>query len=265
MVDRPVSVPLYDALAEDYDRFVNWEGRLAYELPFLEHWLAAGGARRVLDVACGTGRHAIALAERGYEVVGADVSAEMVARARENVAAAGQAIRFVGAGFGELAPVTDGPFDAVLCLGNSLPHALTADDLARTLADLAAVLRPGGRLLIQNRNFDAVLAGRERWMGPEAHRDGEQEWLFVRFYDFNADGSLTFNMLRLRRAGGGGWEQGVESTLLYPWTRAELEAALRAAGFGDLALYGDMTGGGFDPVASGNLIVEVVWWPNEEV
>jgi glycine/sarcosine N-methyltransferase len=259
-----MTVPLYDALAEDYDRFVNWEGRLAVEMPFLDRWLAAGRAQRVLDAACGTGRHALALAGQGYAVVGADVSAEMVARARQNAAAADQAVRFVAAGFGELAPAAGGAFDALLCLGNSLPHALTAAELAQTLADFAAVLRPGGRLLIQNRNFDAVLAGCERWMGPEAHREGEREWLFVRFYDFNADGTLTFNMLRLRRDGGSVWEQGVESTLLFPWTQAELTGALRAAGFGRLVFYGDMTGAPFDAAASGNLIVAAIRLPGEE-
>ena len=89
------AVPLYDSF-DDYDRFVNWERRLAYELPFIEAQLQAANARRVLDVACGTGQHALALARRGYEVVGADLSAAMIERARENAAAledaAGQAI-----------------------------------------------------------------------------------------------------------------------------------------------------------------------------
>jgi ubiquinone/menaquinone biosynthesis C-methylase UbiE len=67
-------VPLYDALSDDYDRFVNWENRLAYEMPFIERTLREVDARRVLDVACGTGMHAIQLARRGYKVVGADPS-----------------------------------------------------------------------------------------------------------------------------------------------------------------------------------------------
>ncbi|MDY7040920.1 MAG: class I SAM-dependent methyltransferase, partial [Chloroflexota bacterium] len=80
------TVPLYDPFSSDYDRFVNWKERLAYELPFIERQLTAVGARRVLDAACGTGMHAIALAQRGYEVIGADLSAGMIERARENAA-----------------------------------------------------------------------------------------------------------------------------------------------------------------------------------
>ena len=260
------SVPLYDPFSADYDRFVNWKERLAYELPFIEQQLTASGARRVLDAACGTGMHAIALAQRGYDVTGADLSVGMVERARENAAVIGSEARFVVAGFGELAARLalsgaegmGNDFDALLCLGNSLPHVLTADALHATLTDFAAVLRPGGLLLIQNRNFDAVMRGeaaRARWMSPQAHREGGREWLFVRFYDFNPDGTLAFNILTLRREQAGEWIQQIEATTLRPLLHAELLDALAVAGFGDVACYGDMTGAPFDPETSGNLIV----------
>jgi len=249
------TVPLYNSFSADYDRFVNWEERLAYELPFIEQQLAASGARRVLDMACGTGIHAIALAQRGYDVTGADLSVDMIERARENAVAAGVEAYFVVAGFGELAARVGGSFDALLCLGNSLPHVLTADALHETLTDFAAVLRPGGLLLIQNRNFDAVMATRARWMSPQVHREGGREWLFIRFYDFNPDGTLTFNILTLRRDEAETWTQQIEATALRPLLHAELSRAIRAAGFGDVSCYGDMHGAPFDPETSGNLIV----------
>ena len=265
------AVPLYDLFSADYDRFVNWKGRLAYELPFIEQQLTASGARRILDTACGTGMHAIALAQRGYDVTGADLSVGMVEQARENAAAVGCEVQFVVAGFGELAAKlalsracpeprrraegVENGFDALLCLGNSLPHVLTADALHEVLTDFAAVLRPGGLLLIQNRNFDAVMAGRARWMAPHAHREGGREWLFIRFYDFNPNGTLTFNILTLRRGESGEWTQQVEATTLRPLLHAELLDAVAAAGFSDTACYGDMTGAPFDPETSGNLIV----------
>ncbi len=272
-------VPLYDALSDDYDRFVNWENRLAYEMPFIERILREADARRVIDAACGTGMHAIELARRGYKVVGADLSASMIERARENAStlrqaqdsAAGVEARFVVAGFGELAEKlalnssislrtsgvegVSGQFDAVLCLGNSLPHVPSAGDLGDALADFAAVLRPGGLLLVQNRNFEAVLARRERFMGPEAHREGDREWLFVRFYDFNPDGMITFNMVVLRRDAEGKWLQQVEATELRPLTHSELITSLTAAGFTDIVHYGDMQGAPFDPDRSPNLVM----------
>jgi len=246
---------MYDGFSADYDRFVNWSARLAAELPFIERELQGLSARRVLDTACGTGMHAIALAGRGYQVVGADLSGEMIERARANAADAGVDARFEAAGFGELSAQLGAEFDAVLCLGNSLPHLLTPAELAAALADFAACLRLEGLLLIQNRNFDAVLARRERWMDPQAHREGEDDRVFLRFYDFEPDGALTFNLATLRRERAGHWSQQIASTRLWPLRQEEVALALAKAGFGAIVCYGDMTGAPFDPETSGNLIV----------
>jgi len=255
---------MYDDFSSDYDRFMDWSARLAAELPFIERKLQAVGVRCVLDTACGTGMHAIALAQQGYVVVGADLSAGMIERAQANAIAVEVEVRFEVAGFGELARTLTpalslggrgSSFDAVLCLGNSLPHLLTPADLAAALADFAACLRPGGLLLIQNRNFDRVLARRQRWMEPQAHRYGKKEWLFLRFYDFEPDGKLTFNMMTLQREGAGAWSQQVMATRLRPLGQEELTAALAEAGFGEITCWGDMRGALFDPDDSPNLIV----------
>lgn len=244
-------VPLYDALAADYDRFVNWPGRLSRELPFLESLFAGQGVQRVLDAACGTGRHAIALARRGYQVVGADLSEAMIERAQENAASRGVDVTFAVASLGQLSAL-DATFDAVLCLGNSLPHLLSAPEVDKALADFATVLRPGGVLLIQNRNFDKVWAEQERFMSPESYRDGEGEWLFLRFYDFHPE-TVTFNMVRLWRVEAG-WAQDIQATELRPVFRDDLVAALVSAGFDRLAFYGGYDGSPFSPAHSSDLI-----------
>ncbi|MDW8072533.1 MAG: class I SAM-dependent methyltransferase, partial [Anaerolineae bacterium] len=229
---------------------------LAYEMDFIRCQLAAIGAHRVLDAACGTGWHAIALAQAGYAVTGADLSVNMLERARRNAAEmAVHPVHFVVAGFGQLRQAVEGLYDALLCLGNSLPHVLTDAQLHTTLADFGALLRPGGLLLIQNRNFDAVMHTRNRWMTPQWYRQGDQEQLFVRFYDFNADNTLTFNVLILERTGDGAWTQRAEATLLRPWRSDELCDALAINGFANCTLYGDMTGSQFEATTSGDLVI----------
>jgi glycine/sarcosine N-methyltransferase len=255
----------YDSFSADYDRFVNWEGRLAHEMPFIRRLKGGAGEGdadrplRVLDAACGTVMHAIALAKEGYVAAGADLSEGMVAAARRNAADAGVEVDFEAAGFGELkAAFSAGrhfPFDALLCMGNSLPHLLTPPELATALDDFAACLGSGGVLLIQNRNFDAVMAVRERWMEPQAHSEGGREWLFLRFYDYDADGLITFKIVTLQRGAGEGWQQQVSSTRLKPLRQAELIDALSAAGYGQIECYGSMAWEIFDPKKSGNLIV----------
>ena len=244
-------VPLYDALAVDYDRFVNWKERLAHELPFLDRLFRARGIQQVVDAACGTGHHAIALARQGYQVVATDLSAAMIERARENAAAAGADLSFAHVGLGKLATLGQ-TFDAVLCLGNSLPHMLTSAAVDDALADFATVLHPGGLLVIQNRNFDRVWARQERFMGPQSHRDGDHEWVFVRFYDFHAE-TLTFNMIRLQRTADG-WAQDVDATELRPIFSNDLTAALFETGFAKVTLYGGCDGSWYDPGQSPDLI-----------
>ena len=246
---------MYEDFSSDYDRFVDWQGRLTAELPFIEQQLQAVGAHRVLDAACGTGMHTIALAQRGYAAVGADLSAGMIERAQANATTSGVDVRFEVTGFGELSARVGTGFDALLCLGNSLPHLLTPADLAAALDDFAACLRPGGLLLIQNRNFDAVLARGERWMKPQTHREEDAEWLFLRFYDFESDGTLTFNLVTLQREGMSGWSQHVAATRLRPLRQEELTTALVKAGFGGIVCYGDMSGAPFDSESSGNLVL----------
>ena len=210
---------MYDSLSADYDRFVNRENRLAFEMPFIEdqlHLVSQGShSIRILDAACGTGKHALALASHGYQVSGADLSAGMIEKAVSNARTAKIDVVFRKAGFGELSRYYH-DFDALLCLGNSLPHISGSSELVETLIDFGTCLRPGGLLLIQNRNFDAVMASQERWMTPESYLSDEGEWLFVRFYDFDQDGLITFHVITLARENGKSWRQEIDHTRLYP-------------------------------------------------
>jgi SAM-dependent methyltransferase len=247
---------MYDSLSSDYDRFVDWQSRLAIELPFILEELHEINATRVLDAATGTGMHAVALAQLGFQASGADISRGMIERARVNADAAGVQTRFEIAGFGALVHTYGrASFDAVLCLGNSLPHLLSRTDLDMALVDFAACLRPSGILLIQNRNFDAVIANHDRWMEPQSHSEGEAEWVFQRFYDFEPDGLLTFNMVTLKRNTQGKWTQKVITSRMRPIMKVELISSLSEAGFVGLTPFGNMAGAAFDPEKSPNLVI----------
>ncbi len=116
--------------------------------------------RRVLDICCGTGRHAARLSEMGYEVTGVDRDRAALDRARQ------QAPR---AAFVELdqrnLDALPGTFDAALILWQSFGHFDPATN-DRMLADIAARLRPGGRLLLDLFHPGAVRAAHGQPVHP---------------------------------------------------------------------------------------------------
>ncbi len=244
-------VPLYDAFSETYDVMVSWEERLEREQPFFRDLFRRVIARRVLDVGCATGGHVMYFAQLGLEAVGADLSAEMIQHAEARAAGA-PGVRFVQAGFGELFERVGGGFDVATCLGNTLPHAMTRQELDRALADMAMALRPGGLLAIQQLNYDRILAERRRFLGVSSGTREGTEYLFFRFYDFTGQ-QLTFNVVTFKKESGQ-WEFRVDSTHLRAIRQAELGEALSNAGFDQIEWYGGLSGEAFDPASSIDLV-----------
>jgi glycine/sarcosine N-methyltransferase len=247
----------YDRLAESFDVMTDWKSRLAVEMPFLEGILARHNARAVLDCACGTGWHAIALAQRGYAVVGSDISAAMTARARENAARESVTIPFAVAGFQELRAMYREHFDAVLCLGNSLPHVLTEDAALESLRNMRDCLCAGGVLILHNLNYDKRSLEKPRWFAVNSGESHGHETLIWRFADYG-DESITFNIALFTKSADGIWSVDVQSTPQRPYRKQEIESLLRHAGFRDLVSYGSLKGETFDVKQSGDLVVIAV-------
>jgi SAM-dependent methyltransferase len=234
------AVDFYDALAPLFDVMTDWGARLATEGPFLRHILDAAGARAVLDVACGSGGHALALTRWGYAVTGSDVSQAMIALAQHKAVAEGSTARFLVAGLDDAAPVNLAErYDAVLCLGNSLPHLLSQEDLTAALRQMAGVLQPGGVLVLQNLNYDLRWRTRPRFFAAQGGTLEGQEVLVWRFADYDdASGQIAFHIALFRQGEGRDWRVQVHTTPQRPLFRADLLAALAAAGFTDVRSYG---------------------------
>lgn len=250
----------YGALGDDYDLMVSWEERLRREEPFFRKVFADNGARSVLDVACGTGMHAIAFARWGLSASGADLSPEMIDRARAHGREAGVDVAWAVAAFGGLVaafPNAAGTFDAVTCLGNSLPHLPDDVALDGALTDMAAMLRSGGVLVVQDRNYDRVLAERARFMPITARGRPGDETIFLRLTDFLGDDRLGFTILTLRNAGGA-WSCAAKTTALRGIERATLERSLDRAGFGRVDCFGSYAREAFGAPGTGDLVVVTV-------
>jgi glycine/sarcosine N-methyltransferase len=252
----------YDGLGEDYDRMVSWETRLAREELFFRKVFEDHGARSVLDAGCGTGMHAISFARRGLQSAGADLSPAMIDTAKNNARRAGVQVAFEVAAFGGMAGRFATPFDAVICVGNSLPHLSDDEALRSCLADFSTLLRPGGILVIQNRNYDRLLQERQRFMPVATRVEGDDETLFLRITDFPAAcaksaESVELTIITLKKRGGR-WSQSAQTTPLRALRRRTMESALAAAGFGSVQAFGGYAMAPFDGPSSADLIVVAV-------
>jgi SAM-dependent methyltransferase len=180
------------------------------ELAWIERQMPAERFPRLLDVCCGPGRHARALAQRGYQVVGVDANAEAVVRAAE---AAPPGARFVALDMRALDSL-DESFDAVVNLWHSFGYF---DDAGNrdVLRQMAGRLTPSGRLLLDvyNRDHVAKLPLRESFERGGRLVHSERSW----------DGPR--HRVVLRYDGGGGDE--VEFRL---YTPGELAALCESVG-----------------------------------
>jgi MPBQ/MSBQ methyltransferase len=136
---------LFDAMAPDYDVLEPWYEHLYARLhAILGAALAPprdGRRRRALDAGCGHGFQTALLRALGYETHGVDLAGALLALARQRVPAAALACADVTA-----LPYADASFDAVSCCGSTLSFVADPD---RALAEIARVLRPEGRLLVE--------------------------------------------------------------------------------------------------------------------
>jgi SAM-dependent methyltransferase len=145
------------SFVEKWDDLIDWDRRAESEGDFFIRQLKDHGARRVLDVATGTGFHSVRLLEEGFEVVSADGSPEMLAKAFENARQRGHILRTVQADWRWLNRDIHEQFDAVICLGNSFTHIFAERDRRKTLAEFYATLNHDGILLLDQRNYDSIL------------------------------------------------------------------------------------------------------------
>jgi SAM-dependent methyltransferase len=125
-----------------------WADRTGAEVDRALAMLGAKGGERVLDMACGTGRHSHELARRGFDVVGVDISPDLLAIAEADAEAESLSATFLAADLRELD--FDREFDLVLNLNDgAIGYFETEEENHRTFEVIAAALRPEGRNLLQ--------------------------------------------------------------------------------------------------------------------
>jgi SAM-dependent methyltransferase len=136
----------FTPLALDFWRAAVPAAATAEEVSFLVQNLAVSPPSRLLDVPSGFGRHALALASRGYHVTGIDIAESAVRAAQQEAQAQGlTTANFVVADM--RIPPPDGPYDGAYCFGNSFGY-LSHEDMNLFIRNVFHAARPGARWII---------------------------------------------------------------------------------------------------------------------
>lgn len=142
---------MFEDIAELYDALIDWPKRLANEQPFYRAVFERHGVRKVLDAACGSGRHAAMFHAWDLHVEGADLNPAMIAQCRAQFGES-DSLRWAVRAYDHL-HADAGSFDAVICVGNSLALAPDLETVERALGAMLAALRKGGVCVLQVLNL----------------------------------------------------------------------------------------------------------------
>ena len=225
-----------------------WRGAVTPQMTdsdagFLAEVLESARGGRVLDIACGNGRHSIALAKRGFTVTGIDLSEEFIAEARETAAASRLDAAFH---LGDMRELPLG-FDGAFCFGNSFGYLDHAGTIAFVNA-VAGALKPHGRFVLETgAAAESILPKLQERSWVDV---GDILFLSARRYDVSAsrlDMEYTFVRNGVR-------EMRPASTHVY--TVAEMLRLFENAGLTVIAMYGGVDKGPYQ-LGSPRLILVV--------
>lgn len=227
----------YEALfanyAEKYDKEVFTQGTLG-ECDFIEQELRFDKTMEILDVGCGTGRHAIELSRRGYRVTGVDLSEAQISKAREKAADAGVLVEFIQGDARRL------PFEAcfdtviMLCEGG-FPLMETDEMNYEILKNATKALRKPGKLIFTTLNglfplFHSI---------NEFHGDGTGGGATYRSETFDL---MTFRDINQTRLVDDGGQEIVLSCNERYYVPSEITWLLKSLGYGRIDIFGARLG-----------------------
>jgi len=219
---------LFANFGKTYDRESFTQGTLG-EVDFVERELGGDRSKQILDIACGTGRHAVELTKRGYRVTGFDLSAGQLCLAREKAAAAGVSVDFHRRDAAQ--PHFSQEFDAAImfCEG-AFPLMETDQKNFAILQHAGAALRPGGKLLLTTLNalFPLFHSVKDFLAANESGTATDK--LTFDLMTFRENAQLTFT-------DDAGQSQTIETNERY-YTPAEMSWLLQTAGFAKVDVFG---------------------------
>lgn len=198
------------AIATGYDQSIANSPLSRHDTDVLLRHFAVPG--RLVDLGCGTGRHAVAFAQRGFEVLGVDLSLEMLRQLQQKARLANVRVPGVCANLCDLDALPESCFDSAILMYATLGMIPAAADRARVLQHIHRIVKPGGQFALHVHNLWFNL------FDPQGRK-----WLWSDFW----------RRWRHRQTGGDRivHDRGIPNFQMHVFSQREIRKLLHDAGF----------------------------------
>ena len=223
----------YHALAASYDRLTNdvdYNATVEFYMQILRR--EGLKPRTCVDLACGTGSVTEILARKGYDVVGVDLSEEMLTEAFQKVQDMECPPRFICQNLRDL--YLPRGVDMAVCALDSLDYITNPDDCAEAISRTYKVLNPGGIFI-----FDVNTPEKLRAMDGQIFLDEDDDVYCVWRGEFDEETNICSYGMDLFQRDGDVWHRSFEEHCEYAYSEVQLRSYLKAAGFTHIEVYAD--------------------------
>ena len=223
----------YHALAASYDRLTNdvdYEATVEFYMEILRR--EGLSPRTAVDLACGTGSVTKLLAQKGYEVIGVDLSEEMLTEAFQKVQNMEDPPRFICQNLSEL--YLPRGVDMAVCALDSLDYITNPDDCAEAIRRTYKALNPGGIFI-----FDVNTPEKLRAMDGQVFLDEDDDVYCVWRGEFDDETNICTYWMDLFQRKADSWQRSYEEHREYAYSEDQLRGFLKAAGFTHIEVYAD--------------------------
>ena len=223
----------YHNLAVSYDRLTNdvdYEATVAFYYEILKQ--EGLTPRTAVDLACGTGSVTTILANKGLQVIGVDMSEEMLTVASQKAGEAGVFPWFICQSLQQLR--LPRAVDLAVCALDSLDYITAPEDCQEAIRRVYKYLNPGGIFI-----FDVNTPEKLRAMDGQVFLDEDDDVYCVWRGEFNEETNICSYGMDLFQRKGNLWERSFEEHCEYAYSAEQLTGYLKAAGFTHIRVYGD--------------------------
>lgn len=227
-------------LVNMWREFIDWNKRRAGEGNFLVSQFKKHQVKKILDASLGDGCDSIYLIQQGYDVISNEVDKTFLSEALKNAKKENVELTVTALDWRKLdSEFSEESFDAVILLGNSLTYLFTEKSRLQTLRQFRKLLRKGGILVIDERNYQYILDNRDKILKGEFRYSGEYVYCGETVHGIPVD--ITDRSVKFEYTNDRTRSKGYVT--MYPFKWGEMEQLLVRSGFQSIEQFSDYSVG----------------------